>query len=67
LALTLMAPAASSQTFAQTDLLPLWNDGAAKQAIIEFVQATTEQTSTKIVPSAERIATFDQDGTLWVE
>ena len=39
----------------------------AKQAILDFVQATTTQGSPKFVPPAERIATFDQDGTLWVE
>jgi phosphoglycolate phosphatase-like HAD superfamily hydrolase len=54
-------------TFAQTDPLPSWNDGPAKKAIVEFVRATTEQGSPKFVPPAERIATFDQDGTLWVE
>jgi phosphoglycolate phosphatase-like HAD superfamily hydrolase len=48
------------------DPLPSWNDGAAKQAIIAFVQATTDQASPKFVPPEERIATFDQDGTLWV-
>jgi len=53
--------------FAQTDPLPSWNDGAAKKAIVEFVQATTTQGSPQFVPPAERIATFDQDGTLWVE
>ena len=53
--------------YAQTDPLPSWNDGPAKQAIVEFVQATTTQGSAKFVPPAERIATFDQDGTLWVE
>ncbi len=47
--------------------LPSWNDGAAKKAIVDFVQATTTQGSPKFVPPAERIATFDQDGTLWVE
>ena len=52
---------------AQTDPLPSWNDGPAKKAIIEFVQVTTTPGSTKFVPPAERIATFDQDGTLWVE
>ena len=51
---------------AQTDPLPSWNDGAAKRAIIDFVQATTAQ-GPQFVPPAERIATFDQDGTLWVE
>jgi haloacid dehalogenase-like hydrolase len=44
-----------------------WNGGAAKQAIIDFVRATTEPSSRKFVPPEERIATFDQDGTLWVE
>ena len=52
---------------AQTDSLPSWNDGPAKKAIVEFVQATTDQSSPKFVPPEERIATFDQDGTLWVE
>jgi phosphoglycolate phosphatase-like HAD superfamily hydrolase len=52
---------------AQIDPLPSWNDGAAKKAIVEFVQATTTQGSPQFVPPAERIATFDQDGTLWVE
>jgi hypothetical protein len=49
------------------DPLPSWNDGAAKQAIVEFVKATTDSASPKFVPAAERIATSDQDGTLWVE
>ena len=52
---------------AQTDPLPSWNDGAAKQAIVAFVKDTTTQGNPKFVPPAERIATFDQDGTLWVE
>ena len=47
--------------------LPSWNDGAAKQAIVSFVETTTKQGSPDFVPPAERIATFDQDGTLWVE
>ena len=52
---------------AQADPLPSWNGGAAKKAIVEFVQTTTMQGSPNFVPPAERIATFDQDGTLWVE
>jgi phosphoglycolate phosphatase-like HAD superfamily hydrolase len=52
---------------AQNDPLPSWNDGAAKRAIIQFVQATTDRASPQFVPPGERIATFDQDGTLWVE
>ena len=55
-------------TYAQAgDPLPSWNDGAAKQAIVGFVQVTTTQGNPQFVPPAERIATFDQDGTLWVE
>jgi len=50
-----------------TDPLASWNDGPAKQAIVEFVKATTTQGSPQFVPPEERIATFDQDGTLWVE
>jgi phosphoglycolate phosphatase-like HAD superfamily hydrolase len=54
-------------TFAQeTDPLPAWNDGAAKKAIMEFVRDTTDKASAKYVPPEQRIATFDQDGTLWV-
>jgi hypothetical protein len=59
--------ALSIQALAQPDPLPSWADGAAKSAINEFVHATTDQASPKFVPLAERIATFDQDGTLWVE
>ena len=52
---------------AQTAPLASWNDGAAKQAILDFVRATTDRASPGFVPPEERIATFDQDGTLWVE
>jgi phosphoserine phosphatase len=55
------------RVLAQTDPLPSWNDGLAKQAIIKFVQATTSQSSPSFVPSGQRVAEFDQDGTLWVE
>jgi phosphoglycolate phosphatase-like HAD superfamily hydrolase len=55
-------------TFAQTaDPLPSWNARPARQAIVDFVHATTDAASTQFVPPAERIATFDQDGTLWTE
>src|SRR5215469_15012907 len=63
LELALPAPA---QAQAQ-DPLPSWKDGAAKKAIFEFVRTTTDQSSAKFVPPEQRIATFDQDGTLWVE
>src|SRR5262249_39335976 len=49
------------------DPLPSWNDGAANQSIIAFVQPTTDASGTKFVPQEARIATFDQEGTLWVE
>src|SRR5215211_4014777 len=49
------------------DPLSSWNDGPARQAIVNFVKATTETGGTSFVPPEERIATFDQDGTLWVE
>jgi phosphoglycolate phosphatase-like HAD superfamily hydrolase len=49
------------------DPLPSWNDGPARRAILEFVRSTTTQGSPAFVPPEERIATFDQDGTLWVE
>jgi phosphoglycolate phosphatase-like HAD superfamily hydrolase len=49
------------------DPLPSWNDGAAKQAIVDFVKAATDQSNPNFVPPEARIATFDQDGTLWVE
>src|SRR6478735_7827508 len=51
----------------QPDPLPSWNDGPAKQAILDLVRATTESGSPDFVAPADRLATFDQDGTLWVE
>jgi hypothetical protein len=47
--------------------LPSWNDGPAKQSIINFVEKVTEPGSPDFVPVAERIAVFDNDGTLWCE
>jgi len=55
------------QADAQSDPLPSWNAGPAKDAIVKFVRATTDAANSNFVPVAERIATFDQDGTLWVE
>jgi phosphoglycolate phosphatase-like HAD superfamily hydrolase len=51
----------------QSDPLPSWNDGPAKQAIIKSVAAITTEGSPEFVPAGKRIATFDQDGTTWVE
>lgn len=47
--------------------LPSWNEGAAKRAIIDFVRRTCSAGTIDFVPKEERVATFDQDGTLWVE
>lgn len=47
--------------------LPSWNDGPAKKHIIEFVQAVTDQSGKDFVKPADRIAVFDNDGTLWSE
>jgi hypothetical protein len=52
---------------AQTDALPSWNDGPTKQAIVTFVERVTDPASDDHVPPAERIAVFDNDGTLWSE
>jgi hypothetical protein len=52
---------------AAVDPLPSWNNGAAKQAIVDFVKTTTDKGNPKFVPPEDRIATFDQDGTTWVE
>jgi len=49
------------------DPLPSWNEGKAKQAIVEFVGKVTRAGTPDFVPAAERIATFDNDGTLWAE
>lgn len=50
-----------------TGALPSWNDGPSRQAILDFVRAATDRTSPAFVPPEQRIATFDQDGTLWAE
>jgi len=52
---------------AKPDPLPSWNEGPARKANLEFVRAITDKASPKYVPVAERIATFDNDGTLWAE
>jgi hypothetical protein len=49
------------------DPLPSWNDGAAKEAIVAFVDRVTQQGGSDFVPVEQRIATFDNDGTLWAE
>jgi phosphoglycolate phosphatase-like HAD superfamily hydrolase len=57
----------ASNTQAADDPLPSWNDGSAKAAILQFLQATTDSSSAKFMMPEDRVATFDQDGTLWVE
>jgi phosphoglycolate phosphatase-like HAD superfamily hydrolase len=52
---------------AQADPLPSWNEGASKQSIVAFVQAVTNQNGPDYVAPTDRIATFDNDGTLWAE
>jgi len=64
---SLLPISAQAQTRTAGAALPSWNDGATKQAILNFVAAVTREGSPDFVPRAERIATFDNDGTLWVE
>jgi hypothetical protein len=66
LAFTLSAALLTSTVLA-ADPLPSWNDTAPKKAIVEFVEKVTKEGSPDFVPPAERIATFDNDGTLWSE
>src|SRR5215475_8661957 len=58
---------AARPSLAQADLLPSWNDGAIKRAILDFVARVTTAGGADFVPPPERIATFDNDGTLWTE
>lgn len=57
----------TTSVMAQENPLPSWQDGAAKKAILEFVKETTDSQSKNYVEPGDRIVTFDQDGTLWVE
>ena len=57
----------SNFAYAQSDPLPSWNNTAPKKSIMEFVEKKTKTGSPDFVPLAERIATFDNDGTLWAE
>ena len=47
--------------------MPSWNEGDTKQRIVEFVETVTNESSAQHVPASERIAVFDNDGTLWCE
>ena len=57
----------STAASALADPLPSWNDGASRKAIVDFVGRVTRQGGPDFVPAPERIATFDNDGTLWSE
>jgi hypothetical protein len=59
--------AALAQAATSANPLPSWNEGATKQSILDFVATVTREGSPDFMPPAERIATFDNDGTLWVE
>ncbi len=63
----LLPVSVQAQTATPAAALPSWNDGSAKQSILNFVAAVTAEGSPDFVPPDERIATFDNDGTLWVE
>jgi len=62
-----LAGLAVASTAYAADPLPSWNDGAAKKSILQFVAQVTQKGSPEFVPPAERIAVFDNDGTLWAE
>src|ERR1700722_15104984 len=66
-ALPLLLPVSAMAQTAMSDPLPSWNDTASKKAITAFVERVTKQGSSDFVPLAQRIATFDNDGTLWAE
>ena len=66
-ALAAMLALATTVARAAADPLPSWNDTAPKKAIVAFVERVTKEGSPDFVPPAERIATFDNDGTLWCE
>jgi hypothetical protein len=66
-AAVLLSGLLAATTAHAADVLPSWNDGKAKQAIIAFVEKVTKEGSADFVAPADRIATFDNDGTLWAE
>ncbi len=67
LVLSAIALSAFAQPSLAQDPLPSWNDGDTKSSIMEFVKNVTDENSPGFVPEDERIATFDNDGTLWSE
>src|SRR6478672_7831395 len=65
--ITTIARAQDPSTSLGTGPLPSWNEGTAKKSIIDFVEKVTKEGSPDFVPVPERIAVFDNDGTLWCE
>lgn len=61
------APHDHHESVKYVDPLPSWNEGSAKEAIVDFVQSTTEENSDFFIPENKRIVVFDNDGTLWSE
>jgi hypothetical protein len=64
---TAAQPPASDESTNRSDPLPSWNDTATRKPILAFVDRVTKQGSPEFEPEAERVATFDNDGTLWAE
>lgn len=65
--LTMLVSCAQHEKQPTADPLPSWNEGASKKAIVEFVNSTTNPNNNSFIPEEERIAVFDNDGTLWSE
>ncbi|MBV8702323.1 MAG: haloacid dehalogenase-like hydrolase, partial [Acetobacteraceae bacterium] len=66
-ALGMAGAAFAARAEAASNPLPSWNDGPAKRAILDFLRVTTDSSNPSFVPQEQRVATFNQDGTLWVE
>jgi hypothetical protein len=64
---SMLLPSSALAQTPMTDTLPSWNETATKRAVVNFVERVTKQGSPELAPQAERIATFDNDGTLWAE
>ncbi|HKB01575.1 MAG TPA: HAD family hydrolase [Gemmataceae bacterium] len=62
-----VSPPAFSQSNAPADPLPSWNEGPSRKAVLDFVAKVTAKDSKSFIPPAERVAVFDNDGTLWSE
>ena len=67
LGVVILAACLCVDAFAQADSLPAWNDGAVKKSITDFVARVTAPDGADFIPAEQRIATFDNDGTLWCE